>query len=252
VRYANCSYKIASYFTRTGRRYTGLTDLDEEELGTVLNVDLKPNSDFWTDFFIEVKDRDVIIDTSLGAEEKLKYLFLKGHKNVSVGSIVKAGAEFQLIEAETEAVVSNTRNRLKRRALLEFDKLTPDQMRKALRLYGYSSDNISNEVAESTLSRLVEEDPERFLTIWVDNTNKDIQYLLEEAAANNVIRKSKTVYKYGTDIIGYTLEDAIDYLKNPANQDLKKAILTQLETKGSLYATKKPTSKAIKIEEDKE
>ena len=242
VRYSNCSDHLNSYYTRTGRRYTGLSDLDAERIGKKLGVNLNPNADFWDTFGIQIKDRDVIIDTSLGEEEELKYLFAKNHKRVVIGNTVKAGADYQLIESENEAFVENVKNRLKRRAISEFDKMTPDQMRKALRLFGYSSDRISNEVAESTLFSIVETDPESYLKIWVDNSNKDVQYLLEEAAANNVIRKSKTVYKYGTDVLGYTLDDAIDYLKNPTNQDVKKAILTQLETKGSIFSTKRPKS----------
>ena len=33
--------------------------------------------------------------------------------------------------------------------------------------------------------------------------------------------KNKNIYKYGTDIIGHNLEAAVDYIDDPANQDLK-------------------------------
>ena len=41
------------------------------------------------------------------------------------------------------------------------------------------------------------------------------------------------------------MEDAVDYLKNPSNQDLKIAIMSQLEGKKAVYnnVTAKPKSK---------
>jgi len=235
MRYPNCAYVLGPYLKRSGARYTGLSKLEEEELGKELGVDLKPNSKFWDDYGIRITDKDLIIDTELGPEEKLKYLHSKNHKRVSVGPRIKAGADFQLIEEETEAKEANVKNRMKRKAVQEFDKLTSNEIRKALRVFGYNAENVTNEVVEDMLYKIVEERPREFLEVWVNNKNKEIQYLLEEAIANNIIRKNKTIYKYGTDIIGNTLEDAIDYLNNPINQDLKIAILSQLEGKKAVY-----------------
>jgi aminopeptidase C len=251
-RYPNCAYVVGPYLTRSGKRYTGLSELDEEELSKALGVDLKPNSEFWDNFGIRVTDKDVIIDTEVGPEEKLKYLHLKNHRRVSTGARIKAGADFQLIEEESEAKEANVRNRTKRKAIQEFDKLTLGEMRKALRLFGFNAENVANEIVEDMLYKIVEERPQEFLKIWVDNKDKDIYFLIEEAAANNIIRKSKTIYKYGTDIIGHTLEDAVDYLKNPKNQDLKIAILSQIDGKKAVYgkaSVDKEIKKSLRTEE---
>ena len=45
------------------------------------------------------------------------------------------------------------------------------------------------------------------------------------------MRKSRNVYYYGTEIIGNSLEDTIGYLDNKNNQDLRMAIMNEIESK---------------------
>ena len=106
-----------------------------------------------------------------------------------------------------------------------------EEMRKCLRIYGHKSDNISNELVESKLFELIEKDPRKFFLLWIDNKNKDTQYILETAISKNVIRKSKNVYYYGTDVIGRSQDDAISFLNEKANQDIKMAIMQEIESK---------------------
>src|SRR4030042_1685358 len=140
-------------------------------------------------------------------------------------------ADYVLINKETEALESNKFNQIKRKVMKEFDKLSLTDMRKALRLYGTRADNLSSELVESRLFDLVDRDPAKFIEIWVDNSNRETDYLIQEAIAKNVIRKNKSEYKYGTDIIGHTLSDAILYLDSPENRDLKAIIINEVNSK---------------------
>jgi len=240
--YKNCRHAIGPYVKRSGQPYTGLENEEvvKQELEKTLNIDLSPKSDFWKTFNVFLGDRDIILDTSI-PEQKLKYYFLRSHKNVALGlNDRKPSANYILMQAEEEAKEQNTKARTKRKAIAEFDKLTVNEMRKALRLYNYNSTNTSPEVVESTLFKLVEEDPNKFLILWVNNKNKDTQFLIEEACAKGVLRKNKTVYKYGTDIIGYTLDEAIDYLNNPEQNDLKLGIKAQLQNKENTLGSTRP------------
>jgi len=235
-RYADCNHYIGTYYKRNGQRYTGLDDaVLRERLEKELNVDLKPNSSFWDNFAVRIGTKEVILNTDAGAEEELRYYFLRNHKRVAFGTGYKPGADYRLVDQDAVAKVANVKNKLLRQAFAALDKLTPEEMRKALRLFGYRAENVTAEVAESTLTNLVTENPQQFLDIWVNNKNKDVQFLIEEASAANIIRKNKTIYKYGTDILGYTLEDAILYLSNPKNQDVKLAIITQLQSKSEFF-----------------
>jgi len=231
LQYKNCHTSLASYFTRTGRLYTGLTPEDEKRLGEKLRIDLNPTSPFWITFHIKMSGRDLILETDDPYDE-MRYLFLKNHKRVANGmGDKKATANFVIINEEEEAVESNKLSQIKRKAIKEFDKMTTSEMRKCLRLYGHNAEDLSNESVEFKLDNLVEEDPQRFLTTWVLNTNKDTEFLIQEAISKNVIRKTKNVYKYGTDIIGHGLEDAILYIDAPENQDLKLAISNETKAK---------------------
>jgi hypothetical protein len=104
-------------------------------------------------------------------------------------------------------------------------------MRKALRLYGFKSDAMSNELIESKLFELVEKDPNKFFLIWVNNKSKNTQFIIEAAVAKNIIRKSRNIFYYGTDIIGNSMDDAIAYLDDKKNQDLKMVIMQEIESK---------------------
>ena len=192
---------------------------------------LDPMSSYWDTFAVKVSKKDTIINTDT-PEGELQYLFLKGHKRVADGmKNISPSTDYVLINKDDEAVEINKASKIKRDAYKAFDKMTLEDMRKCLRLYGHKADNISNEVVESKLFELIDKDPSKFFLVWVNNKNKETQYLLETAVSKNIIRKSKNVYYYGTDIIGRTTDDAIAFLNNKENQEIKLSILDQIEAK---------------------
>ncbi len=229
--YRNCHTDIATYWLDNGNFYTGLSKENEARLEGELGFDLKQNSDYWTTFFIRSTGEEIILDTEVPIEE-LRYLFLKNHKLVQSSlSEPKATAEYIIINAEEEAKVENTKAKTKRKAFREFDKLSAVEVVKALRLYGVKAESVSAEQAENKLFDLVEESPTNFLDIWVNNKTRETQFLIESAISKNVMRKNKNSYYYGTDVIGYSLEDAVEFLDNPKNNDIKKTIKNSIEIK---------------------
>ena len=234
TKYKNCYDYIAPYWTRSGNKYTGLTDEDAKRLEREIGYPdghLSPFSDFWNTFAIKLTTKETILHTERPYDE-LQYLFLKGHKRVANGlNNVKPNNDYILINKDSEAEQSNRLNKIKRQAIIEFNKLSVEDMRKALRLYGYKSDAMSNELVESKLFELVEKDPNKFFLIWVNNKTKNTQFIIEAAIAKNVMRKSRNVYYYGTDIIGSSLEDAIAYLDDKKNQDIRLVIIQETEAK---------------------
>lgn len=234
TKYKNCFDYIAPYWTRSGNKYTGITAEDAVRLEKALGFNegtLSASSDYWKQFAVKLSNRELTLHTENPWDE-LQYLFLKGHKRVATSyAEVKPNTDYILINKEAEAQEENRFNRIKRNAIKEFDKMSLEDMRKCLRLYGYKSDTMSSEFIESKLYSLVESDPNRFFRKWVNNKNKQTEVILESCIAKNIIRKSRNVYYYGTDIIGNSLDDAMAYLDNPKNQDLKLTILKELESK---------------------
>lgn len=224
-RFPNCTDALGPYYTRSGSLYTGLTKEDETRLGEALGYDLRRSSSFWETFRIRIGSEDIIFDISDPADE-LKYKFLKGHKRVKASiSDYKAGADYYLSNPEEEAVTYNNYNEVKTTAVVEFTKLKPSDIKKALRIYGYKSDDMSEAVAKNKLFTLLENNPQHFLDKWVDNKHRATEYLLKEAMANDVIRKSGNTYSYGTITLGYSLTDAISFIDNGENSDIKAEIV---------------------------
>ena len=225
---------VAPYLTRSGALYTGLTKEDAKRLEQALNFEegrLNPNSSFWDTFAIKIGRYDVILNTDK-PEDELKYLFLKGHKRVADGlAAMNPSKDYVLINKDFEAEQANRINKIKREAYRALDKMSVEDMRKCLRLYGMKSDTMSNELVEAKLTEQIEKSPDTFMLKWVNNTNKEMNFIVEEAVAKNVIRKSRSQYYFGTDLIGNGIDDAIAYLKDKKNQDILLTIKQEIESK---------------------
>lgn len=234
TKYKGCFDYISPLLTRSGGRHTGLTKEDEAKFEAELGMapgSLDPAAEFWVSFTVKITNKELILYTDR-PWDNLRYTFLKNHKKVSNGmNDIKADAKFVLINGDVEAIETNKVNKRRRAAIKEFDKMSLEDMRRCLRLFGYKSDTMSNDLIESKMFENVEKDPEKFFLKWVDNKTKDTEYLIHTAIAKNIMRRNKNVYYYGTESIGTSLEDTIHYLDQKANQDLKISILGEVESK---------------------
>ena len=230
----SCFDYISPYYTRSGSIYTGLTPEDEKYYEKALGYPeghLAKSSEFWTTFCVKIGTRTMLLDDAIPRQAMI-IKFLSGHKRVATSlDKMDAGKDYLLINREAEAIEANKSNKLRRDAIKEFDKLTLEQMRKCLRLFGVKADTMSNELVESTLFGLVDKNPKQFFAKWVDNKSKETEFLLESAIAKGVIRKDRTQYYYGTELFADSLQEAIAYLDAKKNQDLKLSIINQVENK---------------------
>ena len=231
TRYPNCYDALGPYFTRSGRIYTGLSPEDAERLGEILGLELGPGSEFWDTFRVRIGSGDLFLDTTDPYDE-LKYLFLKNHKRVASSlDDRKPTAHYYISNEQEESAKKNAYNRLKRKAYKEFDKMSSEEIRKALRLYGYKAEGVSDSVAEDRLATLLEQNPQRFFDKWVNNEHRMTEFLLKEAVAKNIVRKNKNIYTYGTTTLGKNLDEAIQYLDDKENSELKATILNEVNIK---------------------
>jgi hypothetical protein len=240
VKYKNCYDYLTPYFTRSGNTYTGLIKDDEIRLGAILGVNLVSSSPYWKDFFVRIGSDDVFLDTEDPLDE-LKYLFLKNHKRVKSSVFErKATADYLLINKDEEAKRENLINKSKVESISEFRKMSVTDMRKALRLFGQNADNASGEMVENSLFKIIESNPDMFLTKWIRNPYREMEVVLETAISKNIIRRNKNVYKYGSETIGYSAQEAIDFLNNPKNQDIKISVLSAIEAKDYIQEHEAP------------
>lgn len=241
-KYPNCHEYLGSVWTRSGNRYTGLKEEDARRLEKLIGYPeghLSPQSTFWITYNIPVGVDGVIMHTER-PEDELKYLFAKSHKRVAPSRTkVTPSHDFVLISIETDAVEMNTHNKLRMDAFSHLKKMTMEEVVKALRLFGHSAASTTPDAAESKLFELIDGNPEKFLTVWVNNKARETQFIVEEALAKNVLRKSKHIYYYGTDVVGRSLDDTIATLDDPNNQDLRRVIMDEIDSKAH-----KPNAKA--------
>ena len=106
---------------------------------------------------------------------------------------------------DSEAEEANKINKIKREAYREMDKMSIEDMRKCLRLYGIKSDTMSNELIEAKLTEQIEESPMNFNMKRVDNLYIDIYIVIADAITKNIIRKNSAHYYFGPDLIGIFL-----------------------------------------------
>lgn len=234
TKWTNTFDYVGSYFTRQKGRYTGLSREDQARLEKELNKEpgeLGPNSEFWVTFAVQIGKKDLILDTEKPLDE-LQYLFLKGHKRVANGlADINPSKDYVIINKDAEAEEANKINKVKREAYKALDKMSIEDMRKCLRLYGMKSDSMSNELVEAKLTEQIEKNAGAFMMKWVENPNKEINFVIEEAIAKNIIRKNRTQYFFGTDLIGNGVDDVMAYLNNKNNQDIKLAIMQEIKSK---------------------
>lgn len=234
IKWDGCFDYIAPYITRSGNVYTGLTDEEAKRLEQALGYPeghLSPLSSFWDTFAIKVGRKDLILNTEK-PEDELKYIFLKSHKNVANGvKAINPSKDYVLINQEVEAEIANRRSKIKKDAYIASTKMSVEDMRKCLRLFGFKSDTMSNELVEAKINEILEKEPDRFMARWVNNVNKEINFVIEEAISKNIIRRNRSQYYFGTDNIGNGLDDVIAYLNDKKNQDIKLAILSEIKSK---------------------
>jgi len=184
-----------------------------------------------------IKAEGTQIDTSTGYG-KLNYYFCKYHFQIAEDvNKIKPETIAVIKNEESEAELANVKNQRKLDALTYYRNMTPEDMMKALQILGYSSRGMSINLAQSKLFDFInksDNNVELFYSMWVENNNKETQYILSQAVQFGVVTKNKTTYKYGTDVIGTSEEDAIDYLKDKANKDLLIAIQKGIEVKTSI------------------
>ena len=240
LRYSKCFERLTVQAMKgTGVLNTGLTESDERRLEKKMHMASgtlsKYNKDYWTMFRIDVPKEGITLDTN-NPEEEVKYLVLKAHQRVANSEMERFDtpfAEYVMTSVEQEAKMENKKSKLKRRAYKVFSNMSTTEMADVLKVMGKrAGDEASIDFIESQLDKIVTEDPQEFINTVEDPTFK-MRAFIDDCISSRVLVKSGTKYQLpGGDVVGYTLEQTIEYLKNPDNQEV------YLDLKGKLSISK--------------
>ena len=240
LRYSKCFERLTVQAAKgTGVLNTGMTEEDEVRLETKMHMApgtlSKYNRDYWANFKVDVPKEGVVLDLA-NPEDEVKYLVLKAHQRVANSEMERFDtpfAEYVMTSDEQEAKVENQKSKLKRRAYKVFSNMSTTEMRDVLKVMGKrAGDESSIDFVEAQLDKIVTEDPQDFINTVEDPTFK-MRAFIDDCLAARVLVKNGTKYQLpGGDTVGYTLEQTIEYLQNPDNQEV------YLDLKGKMSISK--------------
>tara|TARA_R100000353_G_scaffold143960_1_gene103028 strand:+ start:96 stop:953 length:858 start_codon:yes stop_codon:yes gene_type:complete len=228
IRYSKCFERLTVQALKgSGVLNTGLTEEDERRLEDKMNMSpgtlSRYNKDYWTMFRIDVPKQGVVLNLAY-PEDELKYLVLKAHQRVANSEMERFDspfAEYVMTSQEQEAKVENKKSKLKRKAYKVFSNMNTTEMRDVLKVMGKrAGDDASVDFVESQLDKIVTDNPENFLSTVEDPTFK-MRAFIDDCTSSRVLIKNGTKYQLpGGDTVGFTLEQTIEYLQNPDNQEV--------------------------------
>ena len=222
-RFPKCKDTVIVRHGRDGYN-TGLTNEEQSELENLLGLSkgkLSNYSDYWENFVINIYDKNIELDLNK-PKDMLDYkIFLESSKvaNSEDTRSQWPKAQYILYDKNADAKKANIKVKAKKAAWVKFSRMDINDMKQILKLMGRKVTDIGDEIIENTLESIVEETPEEFNKI-IDIDHFEERIMIEDLLAINVLRKQGTKYLYGDDVLGYTLDEAITYLVDPANQEL--------------------------------
>lgn len=243
---------VSSVF-KDGRPLKPLSNEEEKQLLPLFR-DLDPDDPkefskdvkkFWEDFRVKVpyngKELDITVDENGVPDEPDQYVmwrFCKEHPQVAGSeSEMKKNItkHFYIYDPEEQVSSKNKEVKAKIDANKECIKLLSGQkkdMEKARRVLAlmqnsYNVYNLSEQEIENQLYEIAQEKPEQFLKI-VKDTNLDVRAELQQLVSLGVINKVGNSYIYIDNTIGYTEDEAIQFMKDT---ERNSQVITELKHK---------------------
>ncbi len=146
-------------------------------------------------------------------------------------------ATHYLTSVEKEAEVSNAKDSAERRAIKVYTQLTTEEKADVLKVYALLSGkpaakitkSTSTDMIESILYKKLKEDAEEFVRITEDPSFKT-RVLIDNLVSKKILIRSGSKYVvHGGDTLGATLQDTIDVLEDPHNQDVLISLRGKLD-----------------------
>ena len=239
VRYQKCKDYIAPKWDKTGTMVTGLTIEEEKEFEELLRKpagELSKYSPFWHDYHVIMTDKDKVLDLNK-PEDLLAYKFLLADPYIAnswheLQEGLWPDAKYVITDDLADAQIKNEEYDLKIKANLLFSKLSINQMTQILKLYSgnINMENVPADLVKQRLFEAMEKDVEKFIQLVEDKT-LETKLMINQLVALKELRKNRSAYYYGDDLLGHDLDSTAAFIDNPENQGLKIAFKQKLESR---------------------
>lgn len=200
---------------------------------------------FYSNFTVVLGDTTRIFDSGELINELIVAL-LKNHPFIAISSgEIGPHARYVLYDEVEEAKKENINFESELKAYKYLSEMSQVERANFLKLYGFrNTENVSSEVITKRLKDKAQADPKQFVTMYEDKT-KDLKIMLEDLQSAKLVKKQGGVFYYGDSKegtpLGASIEQVIEYMRNPVNSELMLQINRALN----------PTSSTPKKEKDK-
>ncbi len=219
---------------------TGLSKKEEQEFEEALSLKkgelAKSNGTFWGSVlnisFPNDKAYYMTIDPD-NVMDVIKYKVLLNHSRVAnneVEMLSNPMVEFYIEDNEAKAKIEEVQINYKMEAGEEFSKLTGEDKKGILKLYGKKGVNdLSDLVIKTKLYKEMETNPNKFLQLVRDKDIK-LRIEIEEMLEAGVLSKKGQYYVFNNstnlgepEVIGSSIDEVVGYFKDYKNQSIKIA-----------------------------
>jgi len=252
-RFTGASEFLCPQFKRgTKELVTGLTPKQERDLEKKLNLPgvseklpqgtlSRYNMEFWGKFKIEIPKGGRVFNLEENPWDELSWRVLCAHQEVAKDEderLINGFARYLLASEEEEAVSANKKFSVKKTAYSKYGNLSSEEQKDFLRVWSHThktgnvtvNENTKASMIEAAIGQIIEEEPQEFLDL-LQSENYKTRVFFKKCLDKGLINKGRG-NKYtlpGGDILGYTLEDTVDFLANPTNQEVVLSLKARLE-----------------------
>lgn len=237
--YSNTRTSLEGAQLGKGGYKTGLTREEEVKFAEELNLPKgtlsKSNKEFWGSILnLSLPNDKPFYMTIDSLMDEIRYRVLLEHDAIANNELLLAKnprAEFYIEDAEAKAKSEEIGINYKMEANEAFSKLTGEEKKGFLKLYGKKGvSNMSDIVVKTQLFKEVEVNPEKFISL-VSNPDIKTRIEIEEMLEAGTLLKKGQYYQFEDEVIGNSIDAVIGFFKDYKNQSIKIAAKAATQSK---------------------
>lgn len=236
--YAKSVTVLGAEISKNGYK-TGLTKQEEAYFENKLNLklgELDRHSEWWSDVFNtkhalrlqNTKTTELVLDNPIN---QIKYKVALASSKIANSDIEKnkPTCMFYIADEEAKAKMELEAFNYEFEGMGRIHKMTPEEKREALRLFGKKGlDTMTETMLNTELVRESKKNPKTFVETLDDKDIKTKAFILE-LLEKGLLKRKGNQYIHGEDTIAVSTEDCVDFFNDVKNQTLKLTLTTRLK-----------------------